>query len=339
VKSLSAFLITALGICCSALSLSADEVVTCKSPDGKFALRCVYADEQPYNGAATIVDLARHKNVFSIDQNWTLGNVKLLWSQDSQRAAYFSEKGKDYTTRLFFRRDSSFNEIALPDLPSPKLPTNATAKPDMATWTEPISWNASRDLILEKELLDPAWGRAALKITVGFDKANRPFVRSAVQEKISIVDYFLLLPPDNFEAPPSAWLQQMRMGGYFQMCDGKWRAKHIDEKNGYMRCPGDGAQPEFEVALFRFRDGRPLLALCSGELEGPDSVSLSFFELGADGKMHEARRSIFPVGDSKEDRWEFELPREGRTVLVRARRSGKILHRITWTGEKFEEQK
>jgi len=35
------------------------------------------------------------------------------------------------------------------------------------------------------------------------------------QEKVSIIDYFLLLPPENFEAPPSAWLQQMRMGGFF----------------------------------------------------------------------------------------------------------------------------
>jgi hypothetical protein len=52
----------------------------------------------------------------------------------------------------------------------------------------------------------------------------------------------------------------------------------VDLANGYMSCTGDGAQPEFEVALFRYRDGRPLLAICQGELEGPDSVYLEFFE-------------------------------------------------------------
>jgi hypothetical protein len=339
VKSLSAFLIITLSICCPALSVRADEVITCKSPDGKFALRCVYADKQPYNGSASIVEMPARKTVLVLDPNWTLGNVKLLWSPDSLRVAYFFEKGNNYATRVFFRHGPSFSEIALPYLPVPKLPPNAMAGPETETWIEPMSWSASHDLLLEKELLNPAWGRAALKITLGFDEVSRPFVRTAAQEKMSIVDYFLLLPAENFEAPLSAWLRQMRIGGFFQMCDGKWREKHIDERNGYMSCDGDGAQPEFEVALFRYRDGRPLLALCSGELEGPDSVSLGFFELGADGKMHEIKRSIFPVPDSTEDRWQFELPREGKTILVRAIKSKKILHRIVWNGEKFEEQK
>ena len=43
--------------------------------------------------------------------------------------------------------------------------------------------------------------------------------------------------------------------------------------------------------------------------------------------------------DSGDNRWKFELPREGRTVVVRARNSGKVLHKLTWDGEKFQEQK
>jgi hypothetical protein len=154
---------------------------------------------------------------------------------------------------------------------------------------------------------------------------------------VSIIDYFLLLPPKDFEAPLSSWLRMMRGDDFFP-CDGKPQ-HNIDEKNGYMYCRGDGAEPEFEVALFRHRDGRPLLALCSGELEGPDSVQLQFFELGADGKMHEIERSIFPIPDSMDDRWQFELPRTGKTIRVRVRKSGKILHKFTWSGEKFQEEK
>jgi hypothetical protein len=157
-----------------------------------------------------------------------------------------------------------------------------------------------------------------------------------VKEKVSVVDYFLLLPPETFEGPPDTWLDVMRANG-----------EVIDKENGYMNCPGDGAQPEFEVALFRYGDGRPLLALCSGELEGTDSVQLQFFELGADGRMQQISGPILPNAGMKndpergyiKDAWQFEMPRKGRTIRVRSEKTKKILHQFTWTGEKFREEK
>jgi hypothetical protein len=160
-----------------------------------------------------------------------------------------------------------------------------------------------------------------------------PFaLRGADEKKMTAVDYFLRLPDKTLEAPSRAWLGN---------------AQVIDRQNGYISIAGDGAQPSFEVALFRYRDGRPLLALCSGELEGDDSVTLEFFELGSDGKMHKASRRIFPIGDrwssgeyeSKYEDLQFELPRQGRTILVRSHKSGKVLHKFTWNGEKFVEQR
>ena len=334
--------------CALSVPLYASEERTCQSPDGKFALRCVSADAQPYNGETAIIEVATHKNVFSLNPNWFLSEVKLVWSPDSQRVAYFFETEKGYSTRILFRNGSSFKEIALPQLPSPKLPQIATTGSDAETKTriEPIKWIGSKDLLLEEELLNPAWGRAAQKITLGFDENNQPLIRNAEQEKVTIVDYFLLLPPKNFEAPLSAWLRHMRTGGVFYPCEEfEHPGNLVDEKNGYLRCSGDGAQPEFEVALFRHRDGRPLLAVCSGELEGNDSVYLTFFELGPDGKMQEIKHSMFPgaerdydseVGEGKGE-WRFVLPREGRTIAVRMEKGKKI--KFTWTGEKFVEQK
>ena len=351
-KNLVALSSGLLGVCCLALSLSAKEVITCKSPDGKFALRCVYAESQPYNGDTAIVDTATHKIVLLLDPNWTLDRVKLVWSPDSQRVAYFAQKGAfnpSGAMRVFSRRDSLFNEIALPDLPSPKLPTNATAGSDADTSTriEPIRWSGSRDLLLEKELLNPGWGRAALKITLGFDQQNQPSIRSAEQEKVSIIDYFLLLPPENFEGPPSEWLRMARGRDFFP-CDTE-PEHNIDEKNGYMSCSGDGAQASFEVALFRYRDGRPLLALGKGEepeLNEPGLAYLQFFEMGANGKMQPVMRWLFPFpgGCDPESGYvngdfRFDLPRTGKTIVIRAHKSGKILHRVTWNGEKFEKQK
>ena len=54
--------------------------------------------------------------------------------------------------------------------------------------------------------------------------------------------------------------------------------------------------------------------------------------------MHKASRSIFR-GDagSVEADWKFELPRHGRTVLVRSLKSKKVLHKVTWNGEEFVE--
>jgi hypothetical protein len=140
---LPGFVVALSGSFCLAVSLQGHEVTTCKSPDGKFALRCVYANSQPYNGDTAIVETATNRIVLPLDSNWTIGQVKLMWSPDSQR----------------------------------------------------------------------------------------------------------------------------------------------------------------------------------------------------DGKMHEIERSIFPVPDSEEDRWQFEVPREGRTIIVRARKGGKVLHKVTWNGEKFQREK
>jgi hypothetical protein len=156
-------------------------------------------------------------------------------------------------------------------------------------------------------------------------------LNGADQKRMTVVDYFLLLPPKYFEGPPADWLKFVRQP----------KCGVIDLGNGYMSCTGDGAQPEFEVALFRYQDGRPLLAVCGGELEGPDSVFLDFFEMGPSGKMKKMRRSIFPVGDagSEKGNWRFQLPRQGRTVLVHSQKSGKVLRKFTWNGEKFVEER
>jgi hypothetical protein len=110
-----------------------------------------------------------------------------------------------------------------------------------------------------------------------------------------------------------------------------------DPANGYLSCTGDGAQSPFEVALFRYKDDRPLLAVCQGELEGKNSKYLAFYEPGPGGHMHEVKRSIFPIANDKG--YVFELPRQGRTVLVRTEKGGKLKAKYTWDGERFVDEK
>jgi hypothetical protein len=156
-------------------------------------------------------------------------------------------------------------------------------------------------------------------------------LRGADEKKMTVADYYLRLPDKTFEGPAADWLQFLKQP----------KCGLVDLANGYMSCIGDGAQPPFQITLFRYRDGRPLLALCQGELEGTDSLFLDFFEMRSDGRMHTTRRSIFPVKDAGNDEgnWRFELPRQGRTILVRSQKSGKVLRKFTWNGEKFVEQR
>jgi hypothetical protein len=56
--------------------------------------------------------------------------------------------------------------------------------------------------------------------------------------------------------------------------------------------------------------------------------------------------SIFPLADAGRNekgepsgKWRFELPRYGKTIVVRDPDSGKIRHKITWNGEKFLEER
>jgi hypothetical protein len=150
---------------------------------------------------------------------------------------------------------------------------------------------------------------------------------------------------DQFEdGSPSRLLQNTRTGGgQLYLCDAEPRDKYVDEKNGYMSCIVDGGQPQLDVALFRHGDGRPLLAVCSGDSDGFDSIYLHFFEL-VQTVIHKIKRSIFPIAspyEAEEGQTELaiELPREGRTILVRTPKGGQLLHKITWNGETFEKQK
>jgi hypothetical protein len=156
-------------------------------------------------------------------------------------------------------------------------------------------------------------------------------VPAAELPETSIMDYFVQLPSRTFEAPTPEMLQFLDKPGTV-----------IDKKNGYVRCKGDGAQGDFEIALFRYRDRRPLIVVSTGSTEEGKGTYLQFFENGADGKMRRIDNSIFPIADvgqtkngGPSEKWHFELPRYGKTILVRSTRSGKVVSKITWTGEKF----
>ena len=326
--------LTSFAVLLVSTSLFADEYVDSKSPDGKFALRVTREDQQPFRQNAALVEAKTRKVILDLDTNKVFDpEAKLVWSDDSQWVAYVTrieEEMGSVTTRVFVRNGSSFNETKLPEPPAPKVSSRAESE-KRSTRTRPVRWSKPGSLDLEYEIISESGWRGATRFAVQFNRQQPASIVTAELEPMSVIDYYLLLPDKTLETPPRHWLQN---------------ATVIDKQNGYLSVSGDGAQPSFQVALFRYLDGRPLLTLCEGELEGDDSVTLEFFELGADGRMNKVSRKIFPVGDAwskggdepQPQDWYFELPRHGRTVLVRSLKTKKILHRVTWNGEKFVEE-
>jgi hypothetical protein len=328
--------LTSFAVLLVGTSLFADAYVDSKSPDKKFALRVTREDQQPYRQSAALVEVKTRKVILNLDTNQVFDpEAKLAWSSDSQWVAYVTridEEMGSVTTRVFVRNGSAFNEIKLPELPAPKVSSQAPSSEKRATRIKPARWSKSGSLDLEYEIITESGRRGATKFAVQFDRQQPASIGKAELETMSVSDYYLLLPDKTLETAPRHWLQN---------------ATVIDKQNGYLSISGDGAQPSFQAALFRYRDGRPLLALCEGELEGDDSKTLEFFELGADGRMNKVSRKIFPVGDAwsegsdepQPQSWYFELPRHDRTVLVRSLKTKIILHRVTWNGERFVEKR
>jgi hypothetical protein len=330
-----ASLLIVSGIC----ALQAKPEISDRSPDKKYSLWQDYADKQPYLGDVKLIEAQSGKPVITLDTQVEPFRKELLWSKDSQRFAYFSDAGPNGTTRIFYRNGTSFDEIKSPPLPAlPQASPSSASKGEdtrVRRRVAPIRWSDTGELVVENELISNDWGRSAAEVTLAIDPQRQASVVKSEEEPKSVVDYFLLLPAVYFEGPPSIWLAQIR------------DSSKIDKKNGFMHSSGDGAQPEFEVALFRYRDGHPLLALCGGELEGDDDLYLHFFELGPDGKMKLVNHWMFPVSDGGYDPesgatkadWEFHLPRSGKTIVIKTHKSHKSLYKVTWNGEKFERGK
>lgn len=332
-------ILISLAIWFAFLPCDADEYVESKSPDGKFALHVTRGDKQPFPQSDAVIERATQKVIIELDRDALYApKAKLVWSGDSKRFAYVREANPDphaVGTRVFQRNGAAFDEIKLPDLPQPKLPSQASRSEKDWVYIQPVRWLDATTLDLNYEIItDDGW-RGAETISLKFDGQSLPTIVKTEAEPVSILDYFLLLPDDTLEAPP----RHMRQYEY---------GYEIDKKNGFMSGGGDGAQAHFQVALFRYRDGRPLLAVCQGD-EGIDyvrCVSVQFFDLGPDGKMKKLDRKIFPVrdvGDSGEQNekyqdFRFIFRRQSRTVLVLSAKTEKILHKVTWSGEKFIEK-
>jgi len=139
----------------------------------------------------------------------------------------------------------------------------------------------------------------------------------------TVLDFYRLLPDKFFEAD-----KQQRIDW---MLDRK-RGAIVDNKNGYIFAPGDGAQSDLYLALFRKTDGRSVVV--GVKHYAPDTQDITYLEFYVVGgnTWTEVTKSVMPVKIS--EHLKYDLPRHGRIIRVSNRR-GRLLYYLIWSGERF----
>ncbi|HEX9998725.1 MAG TPA: hypothetical protein VGB45_16440 [Abditibacterium sp.] len=142
----------------------------------------------------------------------------------------------------------------------------------------------------------------------------------AKEVRRTVVDYFRLLPRDAgiFEAENRESLI------------GRDVPHLIDRKNDYMQVMGDGAQPSFQIAVFRYR-GRDLVAVSSDSRVGDYSFNLWRFDKR---RWKKVTSSVSSLILAKDDNLHFVLPRYGTTIKV-FRHNGTLAAQLFWENGSF----
>ncbi len=138
----------------------------------------------------------------------------------------------------------------------------------------------------------------------------------------TVLDYYTLLPDKYFEAN-----REQRVNW---MLDPK-RGAIVDVKNGYLYAPGDGAQTDIYVCLFKRSDGTYLIAVNYDDKNGVFESFLDFY-VYHHGRLRDVGKSVMPVAFKK--RLHYGLPRYGSTITV-TNKSGKKLYDLVWVRNVF----
>jgi hypothetical protein len=176
---------------CLAPWIEAEDTIRDKSPDGQFALEITKEDE---GWAAAIVNVKTNADVVGLDiyQNFT-DDAHLVWSKDSQRVAFFEPDRRGGSTTVYFRKDSGFEEVSLSEVDFPDCENKPSEEDSndkflkgIESTTRPVKWLSSGELVLEQhfesEMESGATRACGQTITMSFDSAHKPSVKSAKQK-------------------------------------------------------------------------------------------------------------------------------------------------------------
>jgi tetratricopeptide (TPR) repeat protein len=159
-----------------AFTTQAKEVINSPSPDGKWVLRTDREKDE-----CAIVEKKSGKVLCKLE---TPGGEdgRLVWSADSQRAAYLRPWHRGQDVIVYFRKDGAFEEVKLPeDAPRAQLAERRFRNGDpknSESWhyLKAKRWLKSGALELESSGESELGEKAAVTFAVEFDKQNQAHV-------------------------------------------------------------------------------------------------------------------------------------------------------------------
>jgi hypothetical protein len=204
-------------------------VIKNKSPDGKFALQLAPGEE---GWETAIIDAQTTKKIVDLESVAISGDkervlwassvdtfriedyakdARLLWSNDSQRVAYFNEERGAYssaesqrsrTTSVYFRNGDTFVEIPLPEFPRCDEIKDEDPKylSTVSYTVTPKGWSDSGDLFVEVygewKMLKGEMIECRQNITLAFDAQNN--VTAKVEKPREAIASGIESPRGNF---------------------------------------------------------------------------------------------------------------------------------------------
>jgi len=184
-------LITLLGVVFIASTGQAEETISHRSPDKKFAVRLT-------DDKAELIALPSRKKVLEFDPLPASGIVAVTWTPDSRRfaagedeeSAEHGRPGDFRTVEVFERTGATFRKVGLPDLRYPEAdwPKGMSRKTG-GEYISALRWLDANTLVLNRTTssrygpnVEKLW-RLTAEITLVFDKEGRPTVASVKEGK------------------------------------------------------------------------------------------------------------------------------------------------------------
>ena len=165
-----------------------------------------------------------------------------------------------------------------------------------------------------------------LSIVVAVISAQSSTMTYQTPKPHTVLDYYELLPEKYFEANEEQrvkWMLDPRRGAI------------VDVKNGYLYAPGDGAQTDVYVSLFKKSDGSYLIAVKTHPADTDEYTRLDLYVFKR-GMLLDVSKTAFPVAVN--ERLQYELPRYGRTIQVK-NKIGRRVYDLIWVADRFRLKK
>jgi hypothetical protein len=165
-----------------------------------------------------------------------------------------------------------------------------------------------------------------LFIVVAVISAQSSTVAYQTSKPHTVLDYYELLPEKYFEVNKEQrvkWMLDSRRGAI------------VDVKNGYLYAPGDGAQTDVYVCLFKKSDGSYLIAVKTHPHDTNEYTRLDLYVFKR-GILLDVSKTMLPVAVNEE--LKYELPCYGRTILVKNKNDRRV-YDLIWVADRFRLKK